>query len=74
MNEQRVSLGCGTLILIALIVMIFSGGGVRGSDADIRVLRNDVARMSMQLQRMQKTLDEVNGKLTALQRAAPRQE
>jgi hypothetical protein len=35
---QEASLGCGTLILIALIVMIFSKGGSRDSEAHREVM------------------------------------
>lgn len=35
---QEASLGCGTLILIALIVMIFSKGGSRNSEAHKEVM------------------------------------
>lgn len=42
---QQVSLGCGTLILIALIVLIFSGRGVRDVRRDVRALRSEVAEL-----------------------------
>jgi peptidoglycan hydrolase CwlO-like protein len=45
--DNKVSLGCGTLILIALIVMIFS----RGSDShgllrEVQGLRNEVRQLA----------------------------
>ncbi len=45
-DERRVSLGCGSLVLIALIVVFFSG---RQSDDDLRrevqALRHDVTEL-----------------------------
>jgi membrane protein required for beta-lactamase induction len=45
MQTQGVSLGCGTLILIALIVILFSGRGDRGVQRDVRALRSEVAEL-----------------------------
>lgn len=49
----RVSLGCGTLILIAIIVMIFSGGGdhseaVRGLQKEIQRLEQKIDDIGVQ--------------------------
>ncbi len=51
MNQQHspVSLGCGTLILIAVIVSIFSNSGSEVED-DIRRLRNDVQQLTQEVQ------------------------
>ena len=40
--SQTVSLGCGTLILIALIVLFFGGGVNQDVKQDIRSLRQSV--------------------------------
>jgi hypothetical protein len=50
----NVSLGCGTLILIAIIVAIFSGG----NKDEIRALRND-------FQALEKKIDKIDVKLVA---------
>jgi hypothetical protein len=42
MKGQEVSLGCGTLILIAIIVMLFSGRGTGDLEREIRALRSQV--------------------------------
>ena len=42
------SLGCGTLILIAIIVAMFSRGGAD----DIRGLRNDIQLLEQKIDRM----------------------
>lgn len=39
---QEVSLGCGTLVLIALIVLIFSGRGTDSMEREVRQLRSAV--------------------------------
>jgi hypothetical protein len=56
----NVSLGCGTLILIAIIVAIFSGD----NKGDIRALRRDV-------QALEKKIDAMDAKLNP--RPAPPQ-
>lgn len=39
---QEVSLGCGTLILIALIVLIFGRSGTRDLERQVESLRTEV--------------------------------
>jgi hypothetical protein len=41
-RTQQVSLGCGTLILIALIVMIFGGRGTSDLEREVNGLRSEV--------------------------------
>lgn len=41
-REHRVQLGCGTLIVIAIIVMIFSRADTNSLESEIRGLRSDV--------------------------------
>jgi hypothetical protein len=41
-RTQRATLGCGTLILIALIVLIFSGPGVTNLEREVQSLRSEV--------------------------------
>jgi len=41
----QVSLGCGTLILIALIVLIFSGRGVNDLEREVQGLRSEVGEL-----------------------------
>jgi Sec-independent protein translocase protein TatA len=40
---QEVSLGCGTLVLIALIVLIFSGRGAGDLEREVRHLRSELS-------------------------------
>jgi hypothetical protein len=63
-NEQ-VSLGCGTLILIALIVLFFSGRGVDDLERQVHGLRADVAELKKvieaqtnKIQQLQKKVDQ----------------
>lgn len=56
---QGVSLGCGTLILIALIVMMFSGGGAGDLKRDVRALRSEVTELK-------KSVDAQSAEIKAL--------
>ena len=60
MQTQGVSLGCGTLILIALIVMMFSGQGDRGLRRDVQALRSEVVELkkSVDAQALQQKIEE----------------
>lgn len=50
-KQQNVQLGCGTLIAIAIIVMIFSGGD------RIRRVRREVEAANERLERIEKKID-----------------
>lgn len=65
---QAVSLGCGTLILIALIVLIFGGRGVTDLRRDVRALRSEVVELkksvdaqAAEIRTLQQKLDEARG-------------
>ncbi len=60
LNSNRVQLGCGTLVIIALIVMIFSG---RSNENE---LKRDVQELTKQVLVLQ-------GKVDALSRAIEKQ-
>ena len=49
-SSQKVSLGCGTLILIALIVLIFSGEGVNDLEKEVQALRREVGELKQSVQ------------------------
>ncbi len=62
MNEVRsrnVSLGCGTLILIALIVLIFSRGGTEE-------LRQDIRNLDYSIRKLKDSVDSQAGEIEAL--------
>jgi hypothetical protein len=46
-GNPKVSLGCGTLILIGIIVAICSGGI---SDKELEVVRNDIRRVEQRIE------------------------
>jgi cell division protein FtsL len=56
-NNRQVQLGCGTLIIIAIIVMIFSGD--RGSSK----LRNEVRELNEKIERLETKIDALSKKL-----------
>jgi uncharacterized protein YoxC len=60
-GDSKVQLGCGTLIVIALIVMIFSGG------KDVDKLRRQLDDMSKQLDRVEKEVDALSQQLASSQ-------
>ena len=45
-RDQSVQLGCGTLILIAIIVMIFSRTDTKDVEREIRGLRSEVGKIN----------------------------
>ena len=57
-SDNKVQLGCGTLIIIALIVIIFSGGN------DTDKLRRQLDDMSKQLDRLEKKVDDLSQKVS----------
>ena len=56
-SDNKVQLGCGTLIVIALIVMIFSG------DRDTNELQKEVRDLSTKIERLETKIDEISKKL-----------
>jgi hypothetical protein len=44
-RSQHATLGCGTLILIALIVMIFGRGDTKDLEREVRDLKAEVAAL-----------------------------
>ena len=57
-SDNKVQLGCGTLIIIALIVIIFSGG------SDVDKVRRQLDDMSKQLDRLEKKVDDLSQKVS----------
>ena len=56
--DNKVQLGCGTLIVIAIIVMLFSGGN------DSRKLRGQLDDVERKVDRLEKKIDELSQKLS----------
>ena len=57
--DAKVQLGCGTLIIIAIIVMIFSG------DRDSSRIRREVEELNAKIDRLEAKIDDVSRKLDA---------
>ena len=68
--NHRVSLGCGTLILIALIVLIFGNmatgnisGEIRQLDAKIQSLESVIKEQTAQIEKLQTSIDSLRQEL-----------
>jgi Sec-independent protein translocase protein TatA len=66
-RTHQVSLGCGTLILIALIVLIFSGHGTRDLTREVHELRSKVGELK-------KSIEEQTAEIKSLQQKLERQQ
>jgi hypothetical protein len=69
---QEVSLGCGTLILIAIIVMIFSGQGGNGNDThrlqmEVANLKASVDTQTVQIANLKQSVEAQTAQIKALQ-------
>ena len=65
-TDNKVQLGCGTLIIIAIIVMLFSGG------SDSRRLRGQLDDVNRKLDRLEKKIDELSQKVGQAPAPTPR--
>ncbi|HEX7706284.1 MAG TPA: hypothetical protein VF701_07495 [Thermoanaerobaculia bacterium] len=63
--DNKTQLGCGTLIIIALIVMLFSGG------RDSKRLRKSVDELNTKVERLEKKIDDLSAQVTAKPSTAP---
>jgi Sec-independent protein translocase protein TatA len=66
-RSQQVTLGCGTLVLIALIVLIFSGGGTGDLKQEVRGLRSEVGELK-------KAVEAQTGEIKLLQQKLEKQQ
>lgn len=64
-KQQNVQLGCGTLIAIAIIVIIFSGGD------RIRRVRREVEQANQRLERIEKKLDQLYAEMRRAKQPPP---
>jgi cell division protein FtsL len=64
-TDNKAQLGCGTLIIIALIVMFFSGG------RESKELRKSVDELNAKVQRLEQKIDDLS-KTIVEQSPAPR--
>ena len=56
-SNVKASLGCGTLILIAIIVLLFSGR------SDIDDLQTEIRDLRTQVERLEVKIDSLNARL-----------
>ena len=68
-HTQTVSLGCGTLILIALIVLIFGGSDTDKLEREVRSLQTGITQLSGEVKSLQGMLEQQSTDLSALRRA-----
>ena len=50
---QEVSLGCGTLILIALIVIAFAGNSGKDVERELRRLKSEIVELNKSIQSLE---------------------
>jgi hypothetical protein len=65
-REHRVQLGCGTLIVIALIVMFFSRTDTNDLENEVRSLRSEVGEIK-------KLIEVQSGEIRQLREKLPNQ-
>jgi len=64
-GNNKAQLGCGTLIIIAIIVMLFSGG------RESKKLQNQLEEMNRKLDRLEQRLDALSDRVTAPAQTPP---
>ncbi len=69
-RTQQVSLGCGTLILIAVIVLIFSGGDTDDLEREVQGLRHEVNQLENSVRAQTSEIRLLRQKLDKQQAAA----
>jgi cell division protein FtsB len=62
-RSQTVSLGCGTLILIALIVLIFSNRGVDDLEREIKQMHTEIGALKQSVDAQTKQIQLLRDEL-----------
>jgi len=62
-RTQNATLGCGTLILIALIVMIFGGSDTKKVEREVKELRTEVGALKKTIERQTDEIEALREKL-----------
>ena len=58
-QNNKVQLGCGTLLLIAIIVMVFSGSNQSSQvSSDVRALRQNVEQLERKIDSLTKAIEQ----------------
>jgi hypothetical protein len=66
-RTEHVTLGCGTLILIALIVLFFSRPGLSDLERDVRALRSEMGELKKALESQTNEIKRMREMLNKLQ-------
>lgn len=64
-SSQRATLGCGTLILIALIVMFFSRPDTRDLETEVRNLKSEIGTLKAAVEKQTNAIQSLERKLPA---------
>ncbi len=65
-----VSLGCGSLIVIGLIVLIFSGGGrIQDMEDEVRSMRNDINNLRVVIEEQNQAIEQQTQEIGELKTA-----
>ena len=65
-----VSLGCGTLIVIGLIVLIFSGGGrIQNMEDELRNMRTDINNLQVVIEMQNQSIEDQPQEIRELKNA-----
>jgi hypothetical protein len=62
-RDQKVQLGCGTLIIIALIVLFFSRGDTKEVEQEVRGLRSEVNELRRVIERQSDEIRRLSDRL-----------
>jgi hypothetical protein len=62
-QTHRVTLGCGTLILIALIVLFFSRSGSEELKGEVGRLRSDIAELKTTVEAQTRKIESLEARL-----------
>lgn len=65
-KNQNVSLGCGTLILIALIVMIFGGDQNNNLSREVLVIQNELLSQTQEIRALKSEVASQTDEIKAL--------
>jgi hypothetical protein len=68
-RDNKATLGCGTMILIALIVLIFGNVGNDNADHRIEALRQDVKRLQETVSAQTQAIEGLKRTLTQAPKA-----
>ena len=67
-NSQNATLGCGTLILIGIIVLFVTQGGFGGVDKSVTQLRGTVEQLRSDIDRLERKVDTLIERMPPVKR------